>query len=245
MIGYVIINVTLFLTNYILEVNFMKRILSLFAAFAVMLSLSACQPKDTVQDLELVDKVKTSETIESIVSSADTKQVSSETTAPDNSEETLFVTEFEITDWTMEELVDNIYLCGQKITLPSKVNELDADLKLSSYYDVLFDETVSTISYKNQDISLTYFNGDCINSSDRVITNIQYGLNQLIPEFNIMGITESSTPDEVKNILGEPNYIQDDGNSYRYIFSDKKQLMLSFNDDYTGIDFYYVIYEEK
>lgn len=208
----------------------LKQALALVSILIVTLALSGCE--------KFVETDVSAETKNII-------QTVSETTVPANQEETQFVTEFEITDWTMEELVDNIYLCGQKIILPSKVNELDADLKLSSYYDVLFDETVSTISYKNQDISLTYFNGDCINSSDRVITNIQYGLNQLIPEFNIMGVTESSTPDEVKNILGEPNYIQDDGNSYRYIFSDKKQLMLSFNDDYTGIDFYYVIYEEE
>ncbi len=208
----------------------LKQALMLVGILLITLALSGCE--------KLVETDVSAETKSTI-------QTVSETTVPVNQEETQFVTEFEITDWTMEELVDNIYLCGQKITLPSKVNELDTDLKLSSYYDALFDETVSTISYKNQNISLTYFNGDCINSSDRVITNIQYGLNQLIPEFNIMGITESSTPDDVKNILGDPNYIQDDGNSYRYIFSDKKQMMLSFNDDYTGINFYYVIYEEE
>ena len=57
MIGYVTINVTLFLTNYILGVNFMKRILSLFAAFAVMLSLSACRANDTGQTLPLSETV--------------------------------------------------------------------------------------------------------------------------------------------------------------------------------------------
>lgn len=57
MIGYVTINVTLFLTNYILEVNFMKRILSPFAAFAVLVSLSACRADDTEQALPLSETV--------------------------------------------------------------------------------------------------------------------------------------------------------------------------------------------
>lgn len=217
-----------------------NRILSILTAIAVAASLSACRADDTGQSPPLSEVVVSETTL-----ALETAVSSEETIAPQNSEEPKFVTEFEITDWTMEELVDNIYLCEQKIILPSKVTELDADLKLSSYYDALFDETVSTISFENKDVSLIYFRGDCINDPDRTITNLQYGLNKPIPEFYIMGVTESSTPDEVKNILGEPNYIQDDGNSYRYIFSNRKQLMLSFNEDYSGIDFYYVIYEEE
>lgn len=208
-----------------------RKVLSIFAAIAVAVGLAGCQSQTATMDSEV--------TTEFVITTKSSATIPSE-----NSNEPRFVTEFEITDWTMEELIDNIYLCGQKITLPSKASELDADLKLSSYYDELFNETVSIITYNDKEVSITYCNGDCNSNSDIMITNIQYGINKPMPEFDIMGITESSTPDEVKSILGEPNYIQDDGNSFRYVFSDRKQLMLSFNDDYTGIDFYHISYEE-
>ena len=85
MIGYVTINVTLFLTNYILGVNFMKRILSLFAAFAVMLSLSACRANDTGQTLPLSETV-VSETASKVEIETQTTETNIETVIIDDQE---------------------------------------------------------------------------------------------------------------------------------------------------------------
>lgn len=102
MIGYVTINVTLFLTNYILEVNFMKRILSLFAAFAVMLSLSACQLNDTGQDMQ------SSAVIEQTNETTEMKTIE----PPEDG-------------WTLEELNQVLYLNGQQIQLPLMFSSLN------------------------------------------------------------------------------------------------------------------------
>ncbi|MDE6747279.1 MAG: hypothetical protein K2J72_11710 [Oscillospiraceae bacterium] len=150
----------------------------------------------------------------------------------------------EITGWTMEDLVNDIYLGGQKIVMPAHSNSLDPAFSLSGYYDSWFDETVFILSCNNEEVAFIYCDGNRSNDSDVVIDNIQYGINMPMPELNIMGITESSSSDEVKQILGEPNYIQDDGNTYRYIFSNEKQFMVSFTDDEKAIDFYLIRYEE-
>ena len=83
------------------QIHSTKKLFSLLAAAAVMLSLSAYQSWKTGQDLQ------TSQTVESAVTVSETVQAA-ETTAPDNSEETPFVTEYEITDWTMEELLSDV-----------------------------------------------------------------------------------------------------------------------------------------
>ncbi len=90
----------------------------------------------------------------------------------------------------MEDLTDNIFLCGQKIVIPSNIND------------------------------------------------IKYGS-------NIMGISKFSSADDVEKILGKPNCVQDNGRAYRYIFSEKQQLMLTFTDDFNAIEFYYLINAEE
>ncbi|MDE5991444.1 MAG: peptidoglycan DD-metalloendopeptidase family protein, partial [Oscillospiraceae bacterium] len=148
----------------------------------------------------------------------------------------------EITGWTMEDLVNDVYLGGHKIVLPAHSNSLDPAFSLSGLYDKLLDSTVFTLSCNNEEVAYIVIDGDHSNDSDIVIDHIMFGFNMPMPELNIMGITESSSSDEVKRILGEPNYILDDGNTYRYIFSDKKQFRVSFTDDEEAIDFYCIKY---
>lgn len=207
----------------------LKQSLVLVGILIVSLSLSGCE-----KFVETDVSAETKSTIQTI----------NETTAPNNQEETAFVTEFEITDWTMENLVNDISLCGKKITLPINPNTLNPEFDLINYYDKWYNETVFILSCNGEDVALMYCDGDCSNSSDILINNIQYGINKPIPQLNIMGITKYSSSDDVKKILGEPNYIQDNGNTFRYIFSDKKQFMISFTDDYDAIDFYHIQYEE-
>ena len=227
MIGYVTINVTLFLTNYILEVNFMKRILSLFAAFAVMLSLSACQPKDTGQDTQ------TREAVESVCTVSETVQAV-EKTAPESSEELQIETEFEIIDWTMEDLVSNIEIYGDKLSLPCTISEISSDYKLENinYFEDM-QMTAGTLYKKNKEIGLVYFNGDVIdNALNSEIKFLFLGGAYDLPEFNIMGITDKSTRSDVINILGNPNMrVGESDKHFQYGFSQNKFAIIDFNKE--------------
>ena len=227
MIGYVTINVTLFLTNYILEVNFMKRILSLFAAFAVMLSLSACQPKDTGQDTQ------TREAVESVCTVSETVQAV-EKTAPESSEELQIETEFEIIDWTMEDLVSNIEIYGDKLSLPCTISEISSDYKLENinYFEDM-QMTAGTLYKKNKEIGLVYFNGDVIdNALNSEIKFLFLGGAYDLPEFNIMGITDKSTRSDVINILGNPNMrVGESDRHFQYGFSQNKFAIIDFNKE--------------
>ena len=76
----------------------MKRILSLFAAFAVMLSLSACQPKDTGQDMQVLAVVEQANEMKTIESPED--------------------------GWTHEQLSEVMFLCGESFSLPCSLEDI-------------------------------------------------------------------------------------------------------------------------
>ena len=78
-----------------------KRILSLFAAFAVMLSLSACQLNDTGQDMQ------SSAVIEQTNETTEMKTIE----PPEDG-------------WTLEELNEVLYINGQPIDLPLMFSSL-------------------------------------------------------------------------------------------------------------------------
>lgn len=164
------------------------------------------------------------------------------TNASSNSGEPHFVPAFEITDWTMEELTDNISLCGEKITLPCKLSDIKEKFDVS-YTDLPGGGHNCILSHKNKDVAIV--SCDAYENEDAVITNISYGLHMKISGINIMGITEKSKADDVEKILGKPNYTQDNGDSYRYIFEDNKQVMFHFDKKKRTVDFYYVINEEN
>lgn len=96
-----------------------KRLLSLFAAAAITLSLSACKPSETAQ------KTQTSETAESTAMVSETVQTA-ETTAPESSDviyETL--AEGQERDWKIEDVLKNdLEIDGIPISIPCTVEEL-------------------------------------------------------------------------------------------------------------------------
>ena len=205
----------------------MKRILSLFAAFAVMLSLSACQAGDTEQDTQ------TREAVESVCTVSETVQ-SVEKTAPESSEELQIETEFEIIDWTMEDLVSNIEIYGDKLSLPCTISEISSDYKLENinYFEDM-QMTAGTLYKKNKEIGLVYFNGDVIdNALNSEIKFLFLGGAYDLPEFNIMGITDKSTRSDVINILGNPNMrVGESDRHFQYGFSQNKFAIIDFNKE--------------
>lgn len=213
MIGYVTINVTLFLTNYILEVNFMKRILSLFAAFAVMLSLSACQPKDTEQDAQ------SSAVIEQTNETTEMKTIE----PPEGG-------------WTHEQLSEVTYLCGKPFSLPCKLEDLPDDFEIgegryrnkntdlnmyitidgqdSGYFD-------SQILLNGESVGLVYYYK---NENNNVVFGVEfYPFDGKEKDFVINGINQNSSFEDVKKSLG--NFIIKDNDVtaiYDYKISNSK-----------------------
>mgnify|MGYP004648477243 CR=1 FL=1 len=148
-------------------------------------------------------------------------------------------TAYEITDWSLENLLENITLCGESFSLPCCISEvknfsvinLDSGDGSSQYISsagglVYNDKEVAVVGFKNE-ITDDNFNNAEIN------TLILQSNNGALPTFNIMGITEKSTREDVVKILGEPNYNKndEDGRVYRYVFSNTSAFMIIFEKD--------------
>ncbi len=197
----------------------LKQALMLVVILLISLSLSGCE--------NFVETDASAET-------KSTKQTISETTAPDNQDETIFVTDFEITDWTMEDLISDIKIYGKQISLPCNVSDLGKDYSLSDVYCYIqsSNQTGSELYYKNKYVAAVYFYG---NNEDLINKNIVKlylgGFNRELPDFEIMGITSNSTLEDVKKILGDSNIINAHENQLRYMFEDQNQLFINFDSN--------------
>ena len=197
----------------------LKQALMLVVILLISLSLSGCE--------NFVETDVSAET-------KSTKQTISETTAPDNQDETIFVTDFDITDWTMEDLISDIKIYGKQISLPCNVSDLGKDYSLSDVYCYIqsSNQTGSELYYKNKYVAAVYFYG---NNEDLINKNIVKlylgGFNRELPDFEIMGITSNSTLEDVKKILGDSNIINAHENQLRYMFEDQNQLFINFDSN--------------
>ena len=197
----------------------LKQALMLVVILLISLSLSGCE--------NFVETDVSAET-------KSTKQTISETTAPDNQDETIFVTDFEITDWTMEDLISDIKIYGKQISLPCNVSDLGKDYSLSDVYCYIqsSNQTGSELYYKNKYVAAVYFYG---NNEDLINKNIVKlylgGFNRELPDFEIMGIASNSTLEDVKKILGDSNIINAHENQLRYMFEDQNQLFINFDSN--------------
>lgn len=138
---------------------------------------------------------------------------------------------FEITDWTMEQLVSDISLDGLVFSLPCS-----AEIFTEKYEAEEFDYSSitgriwgATIYKNNSGIAFLYYD----NENEEKIVSILSIINDdaVIPEFNIMGITDKSTPDDVVRVLGEPNFDNGYETDYTYYFSPKKELYICFDEE--------------
>ena len=197
----------------------LKQALILVGILLITLAFSGCE--------KLVETDVSAETKSTI-------QTVSETTVPVNQEETQFVTEFEITDWTMEDLISDIKIYGKQISLPCNVSDLGKDYSLSDVYCYIqsSNQTGSELYYKNKYVAAVYFYG---NNEDLINKNIVKlylgGFNRELPDFEIMGITSNSTLEDVKKILGDSNIINAHENQLRYMFEDQNQLFINFDSN--------------
>ncbi|MBD5138255.1 MAG: hypothetical protein HDT24_02955 [Ruminococcus sp.] len=186
-----------------------------------------------------------------------TKQAVGEITASVNSEETAVVPDFEITDWTMKDLVTDMEIEGCKFSLPCTVSDINE--KCDVKYTTFMEErqlTGGSLYLDQKDIASVYFNGDV--DKEISVSNIcmffmgglEYDLNDKavkaaeLPEFNVMGITNKSTRSDVINILGNPNMrVGESDRHFQYGFSKNEYIIIDFSEeDPDKLYLFFIIY---
>ena len=201
-----------------------KRILSLFAAVAVMLSLSACQPNDTGQDTQ------PSEVIEQTNEITEMKTIE----PPEDG-------------WTLEELNTVMYLNQKPFSLPCTADEITDYFEIQNNYlnqkdnnslilDVLYDGKYA-------------FSVKGIQDNVLMITEISIpalGYEANIPRdelFVINGFKLTGSLDELEAALGKPTSYST--TRYVYVTIDQKQeIGFMFSSDKTVNSMYITSLEE-
>ena len=231
--GYVTINVTLFLTNYILEVNFMKRILSLFAAFAVMLSLSACQPNDTGQDMQVLAVVEQANEMKTIESPED--------------------------GWTHEQLSEVMFLCGESFSLPCSLEDISDKFECGELKKV-DDSYISVDGEKTSyyEMSLMYneklVGKACCydDGNDKIVFAVQIRsmvVNKRLLEIN--GIYQETDFKRTTKALGVNIINKEDIAKFKYIYNifnpkyPEEKIILTSTDEENILFFTYSLFDLK
>lgn len=163
---------------------------------------------------------------------------------------TAFEKEFEITDWTMEDLVSDMTLCGEKITLPCTISELAGIFSIEEF------DTTNAATGKRSKGCIIYHNGKkialayCDTDSDTdSITSICFDEiitdDMAIPDIKFMGITDKASSKDLVEMLGEPNGETEYSCDYRYYFSDNQHLYISFDENQKKILYIAVVYKPE
>ncbi|MDE5577430.1 MAG: hypothetical protein K2J11_08590 [Oscillospiraceae bacterium] len=221
------------------------RALALVGILVMALSLSGCE--------KLAETNVSTET-------KGAKQAVGEITASVNSEETAVVPDFEITDWTMKDLVTDMEIEGCKFSLPCTVSDINE--KCDVKYTTFMEErqlTGGALYLDQKDIASVYFNGDV--DKEISVSNIcyffmggfEYDLNDKavktaeLPEFNVMGITNKSTRSDVINILGNPNMrVGESDRHFQYGFSENEYIIIDFSEeDPDKMYLFFIIYNTE
>lgn len=186
-----------------------KKFISILAAFAVLVSFSACQSQ---QSTELIDSVTTV-----VEETAEMKTIE----PPEEG-------------WTVDGLMQTICFNGHKIIKPFTVESLGENFDIDENETVAYDDgTVGVLlTYKGEPLLvLTYsgiFGNDIENIKIREIENFSLYSNQ--GKYNdiitINGISTNSSIDDIKNALGKSDII--DGNNFVYLDRDTEQQCAVF-----------------
>jgi|GEM_PF-1866615 len=179
----------------------MKRILIAMLAAVVACGFSGCK----------ADEKQTKIVSETSSTTASQTAQTSEITSPESSEETQIETEYEITDWTMEELLSDIEINGVKLSLPCSYEELaehfDLELDLS-FYNEAYKKYYYGYAFRGDLYILTgyYSENETDNPSgegmDDFYISCENGAKFRFGEI-VSGV---STREDVEKILGKPNF---------------------------------------
>ncbi len=205
-----------------------KHILKVFSLLAAVCITAGCNGNAVVE----MTAVTTDTT--------NTKPLVENTYSTENSEKSLFQKEFEITDWTMEELISDFTLCGEKITIPCSIEQLGKNYS-GTYIN-------NALIYGNEEIGYIYNITQKSQDEDPIIRQIVLGgLNDIsLPQFSIKTITETSAKNDVENVLGIPNVDSGDENWARYFFSDNESILFIYdNEDSDKIKMITIVYNDE
>ena len=166
-----------------------RKFLSILAAFAVLISFSACRADDTGQTPPLS---------EAVVSEA-TTQIETTTLRAQNS----FETTYEITEWSADDF-QSIECCGIDIPLPCKLSDIEEN----------FDTEITMADEKKKsdvDMVELFFKGDhvgalCYGVDNYNVTDDSFSL-YTFEDYEINGINEHSSKENVQKIWGVGNHI--------------------------------------
>ena len=146
----------------------------------------------------------------------------------------LYEPEFEITTWTMKDFVTDMEISGMDISLPCTVSEFENVFKIDYYtYLVSDDITNCMLSLDGEHVGSLWVSGKVENKSALGSLNVyMFELNSNerdLVDFDIMGITNRSSKDDVLEILGKPN-IPPGEKLIRYTFSEDEVVMMFFDE---------------
>ena len=213
-----------------------NKILSMLAILAVAVNMVGCAPPNSAAPVEATEQIVVETTAEA-----------AETSSPTSSENTQLITEFEITDWTMEELVSDMVVDNHTFSLPCSLNEINTDYKIDTVYFEDIQKTSGTILNNDKEIAIIGFNGNVADDAgDAEIKYLFLGGSYELPAFNIMGITEKSSYSDVINILGNPNMRVEYSNEVlQYGFTKDKYILIWFDEESDNIFHIQIIYNTE
>ncbi len=214
-----------------------KKFLSILAAFAVLVSFSACQAGNTGQTPPLSEAVVSEATV-----ALETAVSSEETTAPENLEEPKIETEYEITDWTMEGLLSDVEINGVKLSLPCSYEELAEHFELEldlSFYNEPYEKYCYCYALREDLYILTsyYSKVETDNPSAEGMSDIYIACeNDAKFRFGEI-ISGLSTREDVEQVLGKPNFnlTSKSGTWYKWIGSSSILLSYDENNKVNGV----------
>ena len=191
-----------------------NKLLSIFAAIAVITSLTACQSGKTEQETQI-----------SVVAEQSTETVEMKTIEPP------------VDGWTANNLLDVTYVYNQKVTLPCTIDTLSSSFSYDKNYEYLTDEESNTISitlFRNEDSVATAVLKDCESIEDvsaNTIVERLFFTDFLTDENNIFinGITFGDDKSLVIEKLGVPD--NDEKNYIEYYDKNNEKLLLKINFD--------------
>jgi len=187
-----------------------NRILSILAAIAVALSLSACQNGDTEQTAPLSDSVTT--VVEETAEPIEMKTIE----PPEDG-------------WTLEELNEVLYMNGQPIDLPLMFSSLGDgyEIRDKKYNDNTNKDVVGKLYYDNEFIAIVVF---CELENDIEIGTLlfetsYYEDNQKFTEYiKVNGLSLNDDKIKIQNCLGNDFTMED--NIYKYYLGNQEHFII-------------------
>ena len=192
--------------------NRRKQVLTLLSAITMMSCAAACSEETSSNDVPQI-------TAEAAAESGST-EVSQVAETAESSERPNFETTYEITEWDINDF-KTIECCGTNISIPCKLSDIDERFEVKLIpkdEEFSYDDDWYELYYENEFVGSLCHNDHNYDKDTSPITIMSF------EKFNIYGLNEKSTKDEVQKKLGKGNNIDSEyadvyyGNNVMIIF---------------------------